>query len=283
MPVSTDQRELPRPFLKWAGGKGQLIPQYAPYLPRSFATYFEPFLGGGAIFFHLQPQRAVLLDINAELVNVYVQVRDAVEAVIARLHHHRDRHQHDYYYQIRAQQPTCPVERAARLIYLNKTCFNGLYRENSQGQFNVPMGRYKKPAICDPDLLRLASLALQTAHIGHQPFDQVLQAEPTPQDFVYFDPPYHPISATSNFTGYNRYAFQAADQIRLRDTVAELAARQVPVMVSNSDCPFIRDLYRDFYLHPILAARSINSNGNRRGKIAELLITTYPPPGRPRR
>jgi DNA adenine methylase len=265
----------PRPFLKWAGGKTQLIPQYSSFFPRKFATYYEPFLGGGAIFFHLLPPRAVLFDINPELVNVYCCVRDRVDELIRLLQSHRDRHCQDYYYSIRGCTFSSAVERAARMIYLNKTCFNGLYRENSKGQFNVPMGRYKNPGIFDPELLYSAAIALQSAEIAVTPFEQILAYAHTSQDFVYFDPPYYPISATSNFTAYNRFAFKTEDQIRLRDTAIELAGRGVQVMISNSDCPFIRDLYQDFYLHPILATRSINSNGQRRGKIAELVITSY--------
>jgi DNA adenine methylase len=266
----------PRPFLKWAGGKSQLIPQYSSYFPRKFATYYEPFLGGGAIFFHLLPGHAVLFDINPELVNVYYCVRNCLDELIQLLQVHRDRHCQEYYYFLRGCNYSSDVERAARMIYLNKTCFNGLYRENSRGQFNVPMGRYKNPGIFDPELLYAAAIALQSADITVAPFERILEFASTSQDFVYFDPPYHPISATSNFTAYNRFAFKPDDQIRLRDTVVELARRGVQVMVSNSDCPFIRDLYQEFNLHPILAARSINSNGQRRGKITELVITSYP-------
>lgn len=265
----------PRPFLKWAGGKSQLIPQYISYFPKNYSTYYEPFLGGGAIFFHLQPCQALLMDINAELVNVYECVRDRVDELIRDLEQHRSLHCHEYYYQMRAGIPTSSVKRAARLIYLNKTCFNGLYRENSKGQFNVPMGRYKNPGIFDPALLYAASRSLQTAIIRVAPFEAILNHAWTHRDFVYFDPPYHPISATSNFTAYNRYAFRADDHIRLRDTFAELANRGVKVMLSNSDCPFVRELYQNFHIHPILATRAINSNAQRRGKITELLITSY--------
>jgi DNA adenine methylase len=265
----------PRPFLKWAGGKGQLISQYIPHFPTGFSTYYEPFLGGGAIFFHLLPPQSLLLDINPELVNVFECIRDHVDEVIVQLAEHRDRHCQDYYYQVRAHIPEHPLERAARLVYLNKTCFNGLYRENSKGLFNVPMGSYKKPCICDPGLLYAASSALQTARIALQPFEGILEHATTRHDFVYFDPPYYPISATSKFTAYNRYAFTAADQIRLRDVFRELRDRGVKVMLSNSDCPFIRDLYQDFTIHTISASRSINSNAEKRGKITEVLVTSY--------
>lgn len=265
----------PRPFLKWAGGKGQLIPQYIPFFPKDFSTYYEPFLGGGAVFFYLLPNCSMLMDINPELVNVFRCVRDHVEELIERLQQHRDRHAPDYYYQIRACNQGSEVDRAARLIYLNKTCFNGLYRENSKGQFNVPIGRYKNPAICHPELLYAASSALQAAQIEISPFEAVLDYAHSSRDFVYFDPPYHPISATSRFTAYNRYSFTQADQLRLRDTFVTLAQRGVKVMLSNSDCPFVRDLYQDFKIHTIFASRSINSNIRRRGKITEVLVTSY--------
>lgn len=270
-----EQLDYPRPFIKWAGGKRQVLHQYSPFFPKLIHTYHEPFLGGGAVFFHLRPPRSILTDINEELVNVYQCVRDAVGDIIALLQDHQKHHGKDYYYHIRANPSSDPVERAARLLYLNKTCFNGLYRENSKGQFNVPMGRYKKPAICNPELLCAASQALQSAAIALEPFDKILNRSFHPDDLVYFDPPYHPISATSNFTSYNRYAFCADDQIRLRDTFSELARRGVRTMLSNSDCPFIRELYREFNIHTIRAARAINSKAQRRGKITELLITSY--------
>jgi DNA adenine methylase len=265
----------PRPFLKWAGGKSRVLPQYQPYFPRRFKTYYEPFLGGGAVFFYLLPQRAVLADINDELVNVYQCIRNHVDDLIQRLIVHQKRHCKEYYYTIRSNPRQDPVARAARLLYLNKTCFNGLYRENSKGQFNVPMGRYKNPTICDPALLKAASQALQPVEITQERFETVLDWATGADDFVYFDPPYHPISATSNFTGYNRYAFTAEDQCRLRDTFVRLANRGVNVMLSNSDCPFIRELYQDFNIRVIYASRAINSNAKKRGKITELLITSY--------
>lgn len=232
-------------------------------------------MGGGAVFFYLLPQQARLADINDELVNVYQCIRDHVEEVIQRLTVHQQNHCKEYYYTIRSNPRQDPVARAARLLYLNKTCFNGLYRENSKGQFNVPIGRYKNPTICDPALLRAASWTLQSVEIAQEPFEAILEWATGSDDFVYFDPPYHPISSTSNFTGYNRYSFTAEDQIRLRDTFASLAERGVNVMLSNSDCPFIRELYDDFTIHVIYAARAINSNAQKRGKITELLITSY--------
>ncbi|PZV01356.1 MAG: DNA methyltransferase [Leptolyngbya sp.] len=266
----------PRPFLKWAGGKSRLLSQYEPFLPTTIDTYYEPFLGGGAVFFHLarRARRAVLGDINPELVNVYCCVRDQVETLIRHLWDHQRRHSPDYYYQVRQRQALrSPVERAARLIYLNKTCYNGLYRENSQGHFNVPVGSYKNPTICDPSLLRSASAALQTAEIQTFSFEMLLERSLSSGDFVYFDPPYHPLSSTSSFTGYSRYGFTAADQERLATVFRTLARQGQRVMLSNSDCEFIRKLYQGLTMHPILAARAINSRAGSRGKIGELLIT----------
>lgn len=265
----------PRPFLKWAGGKGQLLSQYQPFFPTNFDQYYEPFLGGGALFFRLLPRQAVLTDINPELVNVYCCVRDRVEALIDQLAHHHHLHSREHYYKVRSTPSQIAVEQAARFIYLNKTCFNGLYRENSKGEFNVPMGRYKAPRICHPELLRSVSQALRNTEIAVQPFDAVLNLAYTDRDFVYFDPPYYPVSLTSRFTEYNRYTFGQAEQMHLRDTFADLAKRGVHVMLSNSDCPFIRDLYQDFQIYTISAARSINSNAQKRGKITEVLVTSY--------
>ncbi|BAZ33296.1 DNA adenine methylase [Cylindrospermum sp. NIES-4074] len=266
----------PRPFLKWAGGKGRLIQQYKQYFPQGFNTYYEPFLGGGAVFFHLQPQKAVLTDINAELINTYRCVRDNVEELISLLEEHKKQHNADYYYDVRAWAGGTNLEQAARLIYLNKTCFNGLYRVNSQGKFNVPLGRYKNPGICHEDLLRSASEALSRAEIQQADFTQVLNHATSNDDFVFFDPPYYPISNTSYFTAYSRNSFHQKDQERLRDTCAELASRGVKVMVCNSDCEFIRKIYEEinFHIHSIKASRAINSNIKNRGLIYEVLITS---------
>lgn len=269
---------IARPFIKWAGGKARLIEQYKPFLPKDFDCYHEPFLGGGALFFHLAPQlqaqgkKAYLSDLNPELVNVYQCVQGQVEALIAQLAEHQANHDKARYYQVRSTLETEPVKRAARFIYLNKTCFNGLYRENSQGLFNVPMGRYKNPKICAPDLLRPASAALQLAEITQRPFTAVLDYAKSSLDFVYFDPPYQPLSDTSKFTAYSRYRFAEKEQIDLRDAIAQLAARKVRVLASNSDCPFIRELYKGFQVETITAARSINSKASKRGKITEVLL-----------
>ncbi|BAY22077.1 DNA adenine methylase [Calothrix sp. NIES-2100] len=271
------QEICPRPFLKWAGGKSRLIQQYLPYLPTKYKTYYEPFIGGGAVFFHLQPQVAIITDINAELITTYRCVRDQVEDLICLLKEHKFRHNREYYYTVRANPGNTALEKAARLIYLNKTCFNGLYRVNSKGQFNVPIGRYKNPNICDEALLRAASVVLAHTQIKQADFVELLNYETSSDDFVFCDPPYHPISSTSYFTGYHRDSFDEEDQERLRDTCAKLANRGVKVMVCNSDCEFIRNLYQEinFNIYPIAASRSINSNTKKRGMIYELLITSY--------
>lgn len=279
MSTSTLGKISPRPFLKWAGGKSRLISQYLPYFPQDFTDYYEPFLGGGAIFFYLAQNRrsfqAVLTDINRELINTYCCIRNQVEEVIEVLDRHQKQHNKDYYYQIRSTLEGSSIERAARLIYLNKTCFNGLYRENSKGEFNVPMGQYKNPVICNAELLRSVSSALQLARLEVGNFEAVLELAKSSEDFVYFDPPYYPISSTSDFTAYSRASFSEDDQIELQKVFVTLANRGVKVMLSNSYCDFINELYKEFKIHKIEASRSINSNIKKRGKISEVLVTSY--------
>ncbi|MEH2374236.1 DNA adenine methylase [Nostoc sp.] len=277
MVIQIPKETSPRPFLKWAGGKSRLIQQYIPYFPQSYKNYYEPFLGGGAVFFYLQPSAAILTDINAELINTYCCVRDHVEELIYLLKEHKIRHDKDYYYSVRNNSDGTDIEKAARIIYLNKTCFNGLYRVNSQGKFNVPLGRYENPNICHENLLRVASIALSHAEIEQADFTEVLNHATSSDDFVFFDPPYHPISETSYFTAYNQNCFSKKDQELLRDTCAELASRGVKVMVCNSGSEFIKKIYTEinFETYKIKAARSINSNIKNRGMIDELLITSF--------
>jgi len=266
------------PFLKWAGGKQRLLSQYDPYFPPldQIGRYFEPFIGSAAVFFHLQPPRATLSDRNEKLVELYRTIQQDVEAVIDALQpHHNDS---DYYYSVRAQDPAelTAVQRAARLIFLNKTCYNGLYRENSKGEFNVPFGRYKRPNICDEPRLRAASRALQGVSLRAADFEEILAAA-QPGDFIYLDPPYAPLSATSNFTSYSKHGFSGEDQRRLAETFHELTARGCKVMLSNSSAPLIYDLYdeRGYRLIPIQARRNINSKAHKRGPVKELLILNY--------
>ncbi|MEH2277245.1 MAG: DNA adenine methylase [Nostoc sp.] len=277
MVIQIPKETSPRPFLKWAGGKSRLIQQYIPYFPKSYKNYYEPFLGGGAVFFYLQPSAAILTDINDELINTYCCVRDNVEELISILKEHKNRHNKDYYYSVRNNSGGTDIEKAARIIYLNKTCFNGLYRVNSQGKFNVPLGRYENPNICHENLLRIASIALSHAEIKQADFTEVLNHATSSDDFVFFDPPYDPINNTSYFTAYSPNSFSKKDQELLRDTCAELASRGVKVMVCNSDSEFIRKIYTNinFETYRIKAARSINSNIKNRGIIYELLITSF--------
>ena len=267
-----------RPVLKWVGGKGRLLPELLARLPQTFEAYHEPFVGGGALFFALagagRLERVYLSDANTALIDVYLALSDDVEGVIAALQPHR--YERDHYYHVRAQRPddlSLP-ERAARIIYLNKTCYNGLYRENRAGQFNVPFGRYKNPTICDEPNLRAVSVVLQGVDIARRRFDGVL-GYAKGGDFVYFDPPYVPLSPTANFTTYDRAGFGPDDQRQLRDVFAELARRGVRAMLSNSDTPFVRELYAGFRVEQLFAARAVNSRANGRGKVAEVLVLNY--------
>ena len=268
---------LPRPFLKWAGGKGRLIGQYIKHFPTNYRNYHEPFLGGGAVFFYLRPRLSILTDINPDLITTYCCVRDRLQELISLLKEHEHYHSKDYYYNLRAKPGKNDVEIAARFIYLNRTCFNGLYRVNSKGEFNVPLGRYNNPKICQIDLLFSASELLKNAEVKVAGFEQILDRARSSDDFVYLDPPYHPISNTSYFTAYSRYPFGETEQTRLRDSCTELASRGVKVMISNSDCQFIRQIYSEvnFNIYPIKANRAINSNVKKRGTVDELIITSY--------
>jgi DNA adenine methylase len=268
------------PFLKWAGGKRQLLAQYAPFFPDRAAVnrYFEPFIGSAAVYFHLQFPRATLSDQNQKLIELYQMVQQDVEGVIEALKPHRN--QADHYYEVRAQDPQTlsPVERAARLIYLNKTCYNGLYRENRRGLFNVPFGRYKNPTICDEKKLRKAARALNGVTLRTADFAQVVERA-GPGDFVYFDPPYVPLNTTSSFTSYHRAGFSQTDHQRLAQTIQQLTARGCLVMLSNSSAPFVYELYQDqgYQLIRTTARRSINSQARKRGPVPELLILNYEP------
>jgi DNA adenine methylase len=281
-----DNRRVAGPFLKWAGGKAKLAPRILDLAPAGFGRYHEPFLGGGAVFFAVEAagraHAAVLSDANADLIHCFAAVRDDTEAVIAEL----GRLAADYlpagaaeraafYYARRAAVPASPAAAAARLIFLNRTCYNGLYRVNRRGQFNVPFGRHANPTICDEPGLRAASAALQRAHLEVADFEIVLRLA-EPGDLVYFDPPYAPLSPTSSFTNYTTDGFTNADQARLADVYRALDRRGCLLMLSNSSAPLIRDLYQDFHLNEISARRAINSKPDRRGIITELLITNYP-------
>jgi DNA adenine methylase len=276
---------LARPFLKWAGGKQQLLAAFAGLYPPpdEKAGYHEPFLGSGAVFFDVRARfsrrRCSLSDHNPELIATFTAVRDEVDALIAALLEHRAQHSPAHFYAVRAITPErlahlSPVERGARFIYLNKTCFNGLYRVNSRGHFNVPMGRYTNPGIVDPVALRTASAALRGVRLSVGHFSSIV-ARARKGDVVYFDPPYVPLTSTAYFTSYTATAFGQAEQKALAVVYRKLDARGCRVMLSNSDTPLVRELYAGFNLHQVMARRNINSKGERRGHITELVVCNY--------
>jgi len=270
----------PSPFVKWVGGKGRILAQLVPLLPPGveLMRHVEPFVGGGALFFHRNPRRALLCDVNPTLVGTYLAIRDEVELVIEALESLAGAHSREAYYAVRDRYNLAPrvspSERAAMFIYLNKTCFNGLHRVNRKGHFNVPAGRYSNPKILDPGCLRAASRALASADVVEQGFEGLLESA-RPGDFVYFDPPYAPVSATANFTSYATDGFGEEDQVRLRDVYRALSRRGCKLMLSNSDVPFIRELYGDFRIDTVAAPRAVNCNGRGRGKVSEVVVRNY--------
>lgn len=278
--------EKPKPFVKWVGGKRQLLKQFRDlglYPPEHFDpvknSYFEPFVGGGAVFFDLLPRHAYLSDMNAELVATYNVIKDDVEKLINALKKHENNK--EYFLKIRAQriEKLSPLQIASRFVFLNRTCFNGMYRVNSTGGFNVPYGKYKNPLICDEVNFRKVSKALQNVTIAHQDYKETVK-KAKKGDFVYFDPPYHPLTKTASFTSYTKENFGEKDQVELRDTFLELHKRGCFVMLSNSNADFINKIYGELKnhgikLHKVEAGRAINSDASKRGKIAEVLVTNY--------
>ena len=275
----------PKPFVKWAGGKRQLIPVLEESLPRSFGTYFEPFLGGGALLFHILAKdpgrRCDVSDLNSDLVSAYLTVRDRVGDLVASLRNHERNYQRaakSYYYSVREGRPRSAVERTSRLLFLNRTCFNGLYRVNSKGRFNVPLGRYANPSIVNEENLRSVSAMLGSGKISiHcRDFGGVL-ARAKAGDLVYFDPPYQPVSETASFTGYTDRDFAYDDLVRLADLCRRLDSKGCKVMLSNSDSGEVAALFpgRRWKASRIRANRSINSNSKRRTGHHELLIRNY--------
>ena len=276
--------EKPKPFVKWVGGKRQLLTQFRLmnlYPPEKFnpksGKYFEPFVGGGAVFFDLLPEKAFLSDLNNDLVVTYSVIKSNVEELIVSLKKHKiDK---EYFLKLRAENPhkLPDIDIASRFIYLNRTCFNGMYRVNSKGGFNVPFGKYSNPLICDENNLRKASNALKNVEIKKQDYKEVLK-KAKKGDFIYFDPPYYPISKTASFTSYTSEAFLDKEQTELRNTFLELHKRGCFVMLSNSDTPFINNIYsgiKGVNITKVKAGRAINSDASKRGKITEVLITNY--------
>lgn len=270
-----------KPVVKWAGGKAKMLNQLSKYFPQEYINYHEPFMGGGAVFFYLfaeinnRDAKAYLSDSIEEIINLYKVIRDDVEMLIITSKNHI--YDEKYYYNIRSQNPAelNDVQRASRILFLNKTCFNGLYRVNRKGQFNVSFGDYNNPLIVNEAALRSASSAFQHAELSAGDFEIVLENAEA-GDFVYFDPPYVPLSPTSNFTGYTPGSFGFNDQRRLREVFGVLQARGCYVMMSNSNTDFVRDLYRGCNTKIINATRAINSVATKRGAIKELVILSYP-------
>lgn len=273
--------ELVTPVVKWVGGKRQLLPEIKKYIPSHYSTYYEPFVGGGAVLFHLQPKKAVINDINEELINLYQVIKDNVDELIEDLKKHKN--EAEYFYKIREldrdiekYRKLSPVQKASRIHYLNKTCYNGLFRVNSQGQFNTPFGRYKNPNIVNEATLRAVSEYFNRANITFKccDFEEAVKGA-RKGSFIYFDPPYDPISDTSSFTGYDKGGFNREEQKRLKKLCDRLDKRGINFLLSNSKTEFILELYKDYNIEIVQANRTINSKGNGRGAVDEILVMNY--------
>lgn len=262
-----------KPVLKWAGGKSSLLPQMLPFFPKNCVRYFEPFLGGGAVFFSLRPGTpAVLNEINLELVRFYELMRSSPLILMEKLDAFASAYSEDFYYHLRENVPLDAVEQAARTLFLNKTGYNGLYRKNKGGEFNVPFGkRVRCPALYERTNFLTASQHLRSAQLLQKDFADVIDGAQA-GDFVYCDPPYEPLSRTSSFNAYTGVKFEQEDQIRLRDACFRAVQRGAQVAISNSSAPFIKHIYAQWQIVPIWSKRAINSNALRRGAIEELLI-----------
>lgn len=265
--------------LRWAGGKTKLIPELVKHVPSNFERYIEPFAGGAALFFHLQPLRARLSDANPDLVNFYLFLQSDVVGMLERLWQHESDYTKDpagHFHSTRFKfneeaDPYLDADRAADFKFLNATCFNGLWRVNSKGSFNVPFGKLKNPSICNSQRLIDASKTLQAAELWTGDFEAAIQ-DVRAGDLIYFDPPYHPVSDTANFTSYTTDGFERDEQIRLGGVAHDAVRRGAHVIISNSDTPLIREIYRGWELHEVQAPRRINSDGAKRGNVDELII-----------
>lgn len=271
-------KEETYPIVKWVGGKRQLMFELLKNMPKSYNRYFEPFIGGGALFFELQPQNGYISDMNEELINLYTVVKDDVYKLIDDLNKHKV--SKEYFLKIRNLDRTekynslSDVKKASRFIYLNRTCFNGMYRVNSQGQFNVPFGNYKNPRIVDAENLINCSKLLKNTEICCADFSEILN-KVQKGDFVYFDPPYVPLNETSSFTSYTKDGFDLDMQFKLRYVCDELDSMGVMFMLSNSDTKLVNELYSNYEIKKVFASRAINANPNGRGKITEVLVRNY--------
>ena len=275
----------PKPFVKWAGGKRQLISILNENLPETFGKYFEPFLGGGALLFHMlterNGQKCSISDLNADLVLSYATIRDRIDELVASLKNHEKRYKKgskSYYYSVRESNPRGEIEKTSRLLFLNRTCFNGLYRVNSKGKFNVPLGKYTNPNIVNEENLRSVSSILQSNNVSIQCRDfEKVQRDAKKGDLVYFDPPYYPISETANFTSYTNKDFSYDDLSRLVKICINLDAKGCNVLLSNSNSKQVIDMFSEklWKITKIQANRSINSNSKKRTGHFELLIKNY--------
>jgi len=273
--------ELVQPFVKWVGGKRQLLTEIEMHLPKQFSRYYEPFIGGGALLFHLQPKNAVINDSNEELINLYRTIKESPEELIIDLRKHKN--EKDYFYHVRALDRNkneylklTTIQRASRLIFLNKTCYNGLFRVNRSGEFNTPFGRYKNPNIVNDITIRAVSHYLSKNNISILNADYQKSLSMIQRDaLVYFDPPYDPLSDSAKFTGYTKHGFNKEHQINLKKLCDKLHNKGVKFLLSNSSTEFIKDLYSDYSIFPVQANRIINSKSSGRGKITEVLVKNY--------
>ena len=269
------------PVVKWVGGKRQLLPQILPLIPKRMTAYCEPFLGGGAVLFALQPKRALVNDLNQDLITVYRVIKENADALIEHLSRHENTP--EYFYRIRdldrdkeAYAALSDVEKASRLLYLNKTCYNGLFRVNASGAFNSPYGHYRRPNIVNEQTIRGVSRYFNSCDITFFSGDFAAVLEQVPEGgFVYLDPPYDPVSDTASFTGYNKGGFGREEQVRLKECCDALTARGVKFLLSNSATPFIRELYGSYRVSIVQARRAVNSVASRRGAIEEVLVRNY--------
>lgn len=275
------KNKLVMPIVKWVGGKRQLLDDITALVPTRISSYCEPFVGGGAVLFALQPHNIIINDLNEELVNLYAVIQNNIDDLILDLKQHENTP--EYFYSIRdwdrnksSYQNLSPVQRASRVIYLNKTCYNGLFRVNSAGEFNTPFGHYQNPNIVNEPVLRAVHNYLRSSNVSLscQDYAQVLENLPE-NTFVYLDPPYDPVSDTANFTGYNKGGFGKEEQIRLKECCDLLARRNIKFLLSNSSTDFVRELYGDYRITIVRAKRSVNSVGSKRGEIDEVLVRNY--------
>lgn len=274
---------LVSPIVKWVGGKRQLLDDIMPLIPKH-STYVEPFVGGAAVLFELQPKKAIINDYNSELINVYNIIKSKPEELINILEDHKEKNSEEHFYETRALDrdilfnELTDIEKAARIIYLNKTCYNGLYRVNLSGQFNTPYGKYKNPNIVNASTIRAVSKYFNNNNIRIDTGDYKNALKGLRKGaFVYFDPPYVPISTSSSFTGYTEGGFSLENQEELKKQCDKLNARGINFLLSNSDCEFIRELYQDYKIITVRAKRNINRNGGSRGEINEVLVMNYDP------